>query len=475
MKKTILLLSAILIGLWGCGDTKKTKEETNTQEHEETPAPPKAIGKGMLVSDIHFNPFYDTSLVSQLIAADYTQWESIFEKSTVTSYGDYRIDTYYPLFKSSLEQMQKIEEKPDFIVITGDFISHNFEEVYYSITNTNNTDSFKKFIVKTESFIAAQLEAKFPNTPILPVLGNNDGFCGDYQIEANGPFLSFFAKLWSPRLQNAYNKNDFETTFAKGGYYAIGMPWDSTQVFIGLNSVFFSPSHFSSKHTNYCGTKPTMNSGKEELQWLAGVLADCQAQNKKVWLSYHIPPGMDIYNSRHCNKLTPMWEATFNDSFLQLVKQYKNTIVANFAGHTHMDDFRVIEDNGTPVSFIHITPSISPVNGNNPAIQHIEWNPADMTLTNNITHYFKGIETKGNNVWAPEYNFNTTYNEQGINPNTLSNVTQNIFSDKDSAREKYLQFYEVDKTNTVPSDWMAYWCGLNKLTEKEYKKCYCKK
>lgn len=481
MKKNYLP-AAILIAVaatcfWGCKNTNSggnnadsTQENTQTETQSTKPK-----GKALLISDVHFNPFYDTAIVSQLIAAEYTDWEGIFEKSTVTSYGAYSQDTYYPLLKSSFEQMQNIDKNPDFIVITGDFISHNFEEVYSSITQINNTDSFKKFIIKTESFIAQQLEKIYPNTPILPVLGNNDGFCGDYNIEANGAFLSFFARLWLPRLQNAYNKKEFETSFAKGGYYAIGLPWDSTQVFIGLNSVFFSPSHFSGKHTNYCGGKPSMSAGWEQLQWLQQTLENCKAQNKKVWLAYHIPPGMDIYNSRNCGKLTPMWLAGFNDSFLNIIRQYSGSIVANFAGHTHMDDFRVMENNGAPISFIHITPSISPVNGNNPAIQEIVWKPADMTLENNITHYFKGIEVVGNNTWLPEYNFNTTYGEQGINMNTLNSVTNKIFNNTDSARGKYFKFYEVDKTSTVPNDWRAYWCGLNKLTEKEYKACYCKK
>ncbi len=479
MRKTILLLtiSIAICTFWGCKNTNKTNSEIDTTAVLEAETSlPKATGKGMLLSDIHFDPFYDPSIVSKLIAADYTTWESIFEQSTVTSFGAYNIDTYYPLFKSAMHEMPVIEANPDFIIITGDFISHNFEEVYQDLTGVNNTDSFKKFIIKTERFITDQLAKKYPNTPILPVLGNNDGFCGDYHIEANGSFLKFFAQLWKPRLQNMYGIQDFENTFSKGGYYAVAMPWDSTQVFIGLNTNFFSPGHYNNKHKNYCTTSiPTKNAANEQITWLKGMLAKCKAQNKKVWMAYHIPPGIDVYGSQNCPKVSAMWDASFNDDFLSLIKEYKNTIVANFAGHTHMDDFRVIEDNGTPVSFIHITPSISPVNGNNPAIQHIDWNPTDMTLTNNITHYFKGIEDVGNSVWLPEYNFNTTYKEQGINANTLSNVTQNIFSDKDSAREKYLQFYTVDKSKTVPSDWKAYWCGLNKLTIAEYSNCYCKK
>lgn len=452
----------------------KDSAEANSSDVGGGAAVAQPNGKILVISDIHFNPFYDPSILDQLIAADYTQWESIFEKSKDNSYGVYRQDTYYPLFKSAMKEMPIIEAKPDFIIITGDFISHDFEEVYQGLTGTPYSDSVTDFIKKTESFVTSQLAKKYPNTPIFPVLGNNDGFCGDYHIEPNGAFLKFFGGLWLPQLQGAYGNENFMNTFSKGGYYAVAMPWDSTQVFIGLNTVLFSPGHFSDRHENYCEYTPTTAAGDEQMSWLKNTLAQCEAQGKKVWIAYHIPPGMDIYSSRTCPKVKPMWISNYNDEFLAIMKQYKSTVVANFAGHTHMDDFRVIEDNGTPVSFVHITPSISPINGNNPAIQLVDWNAADMTLNNSITHYFKGIATTGDNRWLPEYNFNLAYGETAINPSTLNNVTQNVFTNKDSTRNKYLRFYEVDKTNTVPADWKAYWCGLNKLTIKDYSECYCK-
>jgi predicted phosphodiesterase len=481
---SVLLLTLLFTFLISCksnpSNNTNSDSANNTTELEASSESDMAIasqsGKILVISDIHFNPFYDPSILKQLIAADYTDWEGIFDKSKVKSYGEYRNDTYFPLFKSAMNEMPTIESSPDFIIITGDFIAHNFEAQYQNLTQDYDLKHAQDFITKTESFIVSQLAKKYPSTPMLPVLGNNDGYCGDYHITANGDFLKFFANLWLPRLQNAYGTQNFVTTFSKGGYYAVAMPWDSTQVFIGLNTNFFSPGHYNNNHINYCSnTIPTKDAANEQLAWLKSTLAKCKTENKKVWMAYHIPPGMDIYSSRTCPKVKPMWDKSFNDDFLSLIKQYSGTIAANFAGHTHMDDFRVIEDSGTPVSFIHITPSISPVNGNNPAIQLVDWNATDMTLNNSITHYFKGIETTGDDQWVPEYNFNKAYNQNGINANTLSNVAQNVYTDKDSTREKYLQFYEVDKNHTVPSDWRAYWCGLTKLTIKDYSECYCKK
>lgn len=49
---------------------------------------------------------------------------------------------------------------------------------------------------------------------------------------------------------------------------------------------------------------------------------------------------------------------------------HRNTILGSFAGHTHQDEFRLaVRD------FIHITPSVSRVFGNNPAFEIVDVTP----------------------------------------------------------------------------------------------------
>jgi sphingomyelin phosphodiesterase acid-like 3 len=461
----ILFFCALCSISFGC----KNKATTSVNSQET----PKPSGKILLLSDIHFNPFYDVDIVSKLVKADYKEWEKIFDASGDSSRGVYGIDLYYPLLKSAVKAMGEVNNKPDFIIITGDFISHNFEASFTTYTGITNTDTLHRFIEKTVSFVAWQIEKQYPNTPILPVLGNNDDFCGDYHIEPNGPFLKFFAQRWQPILQKMQGAKNFVNTFSTGGYYAVAMPWDSSQVFIGINSVFFSENY-----SNVCGSIPATNAGWEQLKWLQETLQTCEAQNQKVWMAYHIPPGINVYSSSHgkttnCSQnVVPMWETKYNDSFMRLVKRYQKTINAGFAGHTHMDDFRVIEDNGTPVSFIHITPAVSPIFSNNPGFQEISWNAADMTIDNNVTYFYKGIEVAGDNRWLPEYDFNKTYNVKGINTITLNQIW-NLMGTDTTVRDKYLKLYPVDNPTQKPSPWKAYWCGISKQTEKEFAACYC--
>jgi sphingomyelin phosphodiesterase acid-like 3 len=59
-----------------------------------------------------------------------------------------------------------------------------------------------------------------------------------------------------------------------------------------------------------------------------------------------------------------------------LLRRYGDTVVANFAGHTHMDDFRLIGDGGVYSGFALITPALSPIFGQNPAYRTVVFDQA---------------------------------------------------------------------------------------------------
>ena len=445
----------------------KSHEAHTTADHA------KPTGKMLLISDMHFNPFCDPSLMKKLTRTDYRHWEQLFESATDTSFGLYGSDTYYRLLKSSLNAMTKQNPKPDMIVITGDFISHDFETDFQKYVGSDNQDSLRSFIRKTTAFAFLMLKKHFPNTIILPVLGNNDDYCGDYHIQPSGPYLKFFAEQTLPLLGRVRHP-DFMSTFSKGGYYKALMPWDTTQVFIGLNTIFFS-----AKYENTCNPSDKSEPGWEEFDWLKATLADCAAHHKNVWMAYHIPPGIDVYASLDslggCKSTTTgMWGNDYNDSFLALVTRYSGIIKANFAGHTHMDDFRLIGAGDKAVSFIHIAPAVSPIFGNNPAFQEATWDRQTMQLTNAVTYKFSGIQTYGKNTWDMEYDYNKTYGTTSISAGSLHKVWETIGSDPNT-RVSYMKYFFVSDPKKIPSPWRAYWCGDRYLTIEGFRKCNCGK
>ncbi|CAN5407661.1 hypothetical protein BH09BAC6_BH09BAC6_12240 [soil metagenome] len=438
-------------------------------------AKPLTPGNIISVSDIHFDPFYDPSLMSKLITSDYKLWPGIFGSSTITQFSPYKSDSNFPLFKSALAAMQQQNPGPGFIVITGDFLCHDFTGQYGQYGSAY-PDSMKSFTAKTIKFMAMLFDQYFPKTVVLPVLGNNDSYCGDYMIEPAGPFLNMFAKAWVPLQRNNSPAADinFVNAFSKGGYYTFPIPGSPGGMLVLLNTVFFSK-----KYVNYCGSMPGNPAG-DELTWLGGIFKQNKVIKSKLWLVCHIPPGIDAYLSSQpgqgscAQNIHAMWKDSSNKVFLDLVTKNAAFIHAGFAGHTHMDDFRVFYNKaGTPVSFLHITPAISPYFGNNPGFQLVSYNKTSFNLLNSQTYYLN--LNNSNPAWAFEYNFNTTYGISGINPLTLDQVRKKLSSGT-VYLNKYIGYYDVSNPslNGINSgNWKAFWCTTGNLSKASFAGCYC--
>jgi sphingomyelin phosphodiesterase acid-like 3 len=82
-----------------------------------------------------------------------------------------------------------------------------------------------------------------------------------------------------------------------------------------------------------------------------------------VWLVMHIPVGINDYNTVKEAGSGPVefWLPGYLTQFIKLVEKFRNTIQMVFSGHTHMDDFRVIEAERTGLAVNKLVPSISPI------------------------------------------------------------------------------------------------------------------
>ncbi len=102
---------------------------------------------------------------------------------------------------------------------------------------------------------------------------------------------------------------------------------------------------------------------------------------------FHIPPGIDGYSSvvkyqalsksgtapateKMCaSAIVPMWQPKWTSQFQTLLAKYEGTVIVSLAGHTHTDDFRLLNSSGAKPEFVLISPAISPVYRQNPAFR----------------------------------------------------------------------------------------------------------
>ena len=418
--------------------------------------------KFLSVSDIHFNPFADPALVAKLEAADVSEWDAILASSTETSLGAYGSDLNDRLLRSAIGEMKKQIPSPAFVLISGDFLAHSFNKSYQQYATDKSQTAYTAFVKKTNAYLASVFLEAYPGVRIYPTLGNNDSNCGDYAVAPNGVFLKDFRDVWSPLVVS----RSFDRRFPTGGYYRADVPGLQNVRVIALNTNFFSTSY-----TNPCGT-PGPDPGIRELQWLDAELLLARAQGKRVWLLFHIPPGVNVYNTVEstatCPNLTPQmfWKDEYAEKYLRITAAHRSTIAGSFAGHTHQDEFRIATGD-----FIHITPSVTPIFGNNPAFEIV-----DVERNGDLTGYTAWHLPNITLPWAREYAFDDAYAKTTYDTAVLTELAAAIGSDTATRAEYfgYTSSGNAKSTAEALAKWQGYWCGLKAMTESAYTACYCR-
>lgn len=418
------------------------------------------------ITDIHFNPYYDPNLVPRLIHAGANQWESIFDTSAVKGFGvPGQDETSYTLFISALQSIAKNSVKPDFIIYTGDFLAHNFDNRFQTYAKPG--DQYSDFVVKTITFMTLMFNKYLPEVRVYFCLGNNDSDTGDYQIAPDGAFLHHTAPVLAANfIKDPKNQKTFNQTYPSGGYYNVA-PLSHAHI-ISLNTDFFS--------TDYkvpSGYDP----GTRELDWLERQLADARNHQDKVWLVMHIPPGANVSGAISKKQFVPMWQTLYNDRFIRILKANAAVIAAGFAGHTHMDDFRVLFQFQSPsaVSFINICPAVSPQFNNNPGYQQFYYEPQAFSLTD-YTTYWLNLEGTAPAAaqWHEEYTFSNVYGLKEITAASLLKV-YHLLDTNGALQDQYINHYNVSNPSLpvmTGDNFTAYWCGIGNWIESDFNETY---
>jgi sphingomyelin phosphodiesterase acid-like 3 len=422
-------------------------------------------GTFLMVSDVHFDPYADPSLVKQLAAAPVDQWKSIFESSPQTVFSTYGKDTNYPLFKSFLAEAAQHGEY-DYVLVNGDYLSHGFRANFNPGAH-GGEKAYQDFALKTVVFVSRCIQDAFPGKPVYFCLGNNDSDCDDYGGLIQGTaFLPTLAKEWTTVAQDPAAVK----SFLEGGYYSVSHPTLKGRRFIVFNDV-----SWSKKYAPACST--TMDISKEEMEWLAGVLQQARASNERITLITHMPPGVHGRNASEHEDRTKPQHTFYSDSylwpFLNLLAPYRDLLDGEFCGHTHMDDFRVVRDRGgKSVFFVHITPAVSPVRFNNPGFQVMLYDRKTGNLEDMATYYVP-LASAGEG-WKLEYDFKQAYSLEAYDSKNLITLAESIENDP-KVRAQYIQYVCVSSTDNPPAtmdNWKFFSCTHLNLDPASYMQCY---
>jgi sphingomyelin phosphodiesterase acid-like 3 len=360
--------------------------------------------KFLTISDVHFDPFADCHVLSiapcatiaKLRAAPVKDWGKIFDEANETTPSTYGSDTNYFLLKSSLTEIaaQTQQEHPEFALILGDFLAHNFHRQYILYAHDRSQQGFHNFVKKTFQFLTLAFRQAIPDIDIFPVMGNNDAY-EDYQVTPAGQVLRENKDTWATLFKNKNNLDNFRHTFSDSGYYVVNNPANKNQSIIVLNTVLFSSHVKDSK---------TRQAASAELNWFHDQLKSAAAEHRQVMIAFHIPLGIDVYRTMQSflGGIKEFWQPQYTVIFNKDLAEYPSTVTAILAGHIHIDNFQVLREkqsNEVPVNF---TPSISPIYGNNPTFKIYSYDPDTFKLLDSEKFYYS--LNKSEKTWIKEGN-----------------------------------------------------------------------
>lgn len=444
----------------------------------------QGFGQVLMVSDIHFDPFYDSSLVTRLIASPASQWNAIFASSPDKRLNNYGQETNYNLLDYGLRSMRAACAAPDCVIYTGDLPCHG---IWQKLENFGADQKVRdQFILKLIEFMGMRFRSMYPHAPIYFALGNNDSFCQDYKITPRGDYLHATAASYHRLFLNSPQPGaGFFRDYQNLGCYNLPGPMPGLRV-IAINSNYLS-HHWSCQ----CCTGDPGDPAAEQMDWLEAQLARADSNSEAVWLMMHIPPGINAFNTvRQVDPQGKLQSVSLdlveqhNNRLLAIMRKYADILRASFAGHTHMDHFRAIAGGQAAATMQRITPALNSLFGGNPAYQVLRYDRNDFTLQNLVTYYLNledslvqpgpGEGDAGSEVqyppWRWEYNFASTYGVGNLGPEALFALSWVLRANRD-LREKFRLLYNVRRQNSPAfsqAQAKVYWCALAHLDPQDY-------
>lgn len=413
----------------------------------------------LVVSDIHFDPFADQKVVERLAATPGDHWRSVFASEGPQPMSGYLADTNYPLLESTLDAMRNARSDAPVILLTGDFLAHHFREKYNKALPGRSDAAYAAFVDNTILFLATEFRAAYPHAQFVPTIGNNDGYCGDYQSTPGSPFFAKFAAAW-------------DLGASTNGYYIVPLPLKNVTAVVA-NDIFMS-----AKYQNACGEK-TADPANEEMTWLNTTLTALAGQ--KIWFITHVPPGVDAFTSL----LQPAGTAPlmflspkYNDALVAALANSKATIVTALTAHTHMNDYRIIGlDASRPTIGMLVNPAVSPIFASNPTFTEINVDENSGAIEDARYYTIEDLAALSKGArhtarWRLEYDFDNVYGKGPIDAAHLADLQHDIFNDE--RLRKHYEAYHDGGSGRAPiteATWRAYWCANVALTATAYLAC----
>lgn len=286
-----------------------------------------------------------------------------------------------------LDKMNELEPDIEVLLVVGDFIAHGIAVELQDMEH----DQYGMLKENIEFFFLEILAKKFPKAYIFPTIGNNDikyhYVAPQKNYTAPDYYYFMYHTIFEKIPQNTkLNLTGVLETFLEFGGYKIDL--DEEHSFISFNSLYYN-DRTPSNDTEI---------KNDQFDWLARTV-DTAEDTRKFVIFFHIYPGM--YFIGH---IRFFWERPAVLKFNDIIQRNIEKFTLIVGAHSHFPDVKVgfshefsiphlMNTNDDMLEYIPkwamlVTPSISPVFGNNPGVtllqienqvaKNISWNFFEM-------------------------------------------------------------------------------------------------
>ncbi len=468
-----------------------------------------------LLADPHFDPFRNVSKVPRLNAAPVEQWAAILAEPAApddarafqalqTACNERSVDAANDLLLSAFDASARPASTgaPAFVLLAGDLLVHRFDCRYEKLlarsaaapgTKYDDAEAHPAagtaqgvmlFAQKTVAYIALQLHARFPQTPVYIALGNNDSGCGDYQLDESDPLLTgtgaAIASGWfgAPLSDEQKARADYDRL---GSYtLPLNAPFRKGRVMV------VDDLYLSSRFTN-CKGKPDAAGTHDLLAWMDSELSAAERRGEFVWVLTHIPPGINTYSTNAngidvCAAKPPI---TFlaSTAMTALLARHAAVVRVMIAGHTHVDESRVFgSDEGGSGQFpVKGVPSISTISGNPPAFLLASVDPNTGILQDYTLHQASSAAAgapAANLTWHTSYGFRKTYGEPAFTAQAVADLAKRFAAGApadDQAIATYQNYFAGGglRRLALQAVWNQYVCHMQHDDPAAFSTCVC--
>lgn len=476
-----------LFAVTGLGHLSRAQQPAGTTRGLLVPA--------ALVSDIHFEPFWDPDKALTLATLPPAKWHAALDGAPSANRAQrYAVlqqkcyvrgsDTSFPLFKASLSALRAHAAGVRFITVSGDLMSHEFDCRYKVLFGSMK--GYHDFVVNTIKFILLELNSIAPKVPVYAALGNNDSDCGDYLLDAPSLFLAEVGKEITEAAP-ASERTQALADFSDGGFYSVALPapMHDTRLLV-LEDLFYAHD-FSGKCPG--SSSDPAAAAARQLKWLAKQVSDARNATPKqnLWVMGHIPTGFDARGTLYKKSGTCVNPSPFlsSDSLFDALEGSGDVVKLAIFAHTHMDEIRLVQAdsgsqpgkptaNAVPVKMV---PSISPVNGNIPSFTIAEVDPDTATVVD--YQVIAAPDKSGVGTWTEQYDYRKDYSEPSFSADAVTDLLAKFAADpkfQQTASKKYIANFSVGGGGTWledKKDWPGYVCVESHNTAAGFNACDC--